>query len=104
MSGLNLQCGVTCYYTVVSQVQDDLQYLQAAANRGVFAEQADGEATVDLDTLKMVLARTEKGMQTVAEKVLHSTQDNISTLPAVARKAAADNIQTDAHTKPLQHR
>lgn len=77
-----------------------MQYLRAAATRG-FAETGEGDTSVDLETVKMVLARTEQGMHTVAEKVLHSTHDNITTLPAVARKT---NIQSETHTSSTRHR
>ena len=86
-------------------MQDDLEYLHAAATKG-FAEAGDGTTPMDLETVKMVLARTEQGMQTVAEKVLHSRYDSIITLPAVARKihAKEDNSQSEAPTKLIGHR
>jgi hypothetical protein len=37
----------------------------------------------------MVIARTEQGIQAVAERVLQSTHDHISTLPAVAPRGSA---------------
>lgn len=86
-------------------MQDDLEYLRAAAAKG-FTEPGEGDAAVDLEMLKMVLARTEQGMQTVAEKVLHSRYDSITTLPAVARKVHTkeDDVQSETHTKHIRHR
>lgn len=64
-------------------MQDDLDYLRDAT-RGRAGE---GDAGMDADTLNMVIARTQQGMQTVAERVLQTTQDKIATLPAIARRS-----------------
>jgi len=75
------------------QVQDDLQYLRTATTRGL-ADSSGGEGhrPVDLETLDMVIARTEEGMKAVAEKVLNSAHDDIVTLPAVARRENLNEI------------
>ena len=80
------------------KVQDDLQYLRAAANRGFAAD--DSDKSTDLKTVDMVIARTEQGIQAVAERVLQSTHDHISTLPAVARKGKTK----DMHIRHKKHR
>lgn len=80
------------------KVQDDLQYLRAAANRGFVAD--DGDKSTDMKTVDMVIARTELGIQAVAERVLQSTHDHISTLPAVARKGKSKDI----HIRHKKHR
>lgn len=41
----------------------------------------DGE--IDPQSLELVLARTERGVQTVAERVVHSNNSQVVTLPAV---------------------
>ena len=80
------------------KVQDDLQYLRDAATKGF----ASDVGSIDLETLDEVITRTEQGVQAVAEKVLHSSQNHITTLPAVARKKetngkAESDLQT--HTR-----
>lgn len=85
----------------MTKVQDDLQYLRAAATKG-FSEEGC-PTSVDLETLDMVITRTEQGMQAVAEKVLHSTDDHITTLPAVARRSKDLNTKPDL-CKPTKHR
>lgn len=85
--------------SLLMQVQDDLQYLYAAA-LGLSGPGVDLET---LNKLKMVLGRTEKGMQTVAEKVLHSANDNVMTLPTVARKADTEEDSIQKYPKP-RHR
>lgn len=77
-------------------MQDDLQYLRAAAAKG-FAD--EGERSADLKTLDMVISRTEQGIQAVAEKVLQSTHDHIDTLPAVARRANSKDVKSDLQKK-----
>lgn len=77
------------------KVQDDLQYLRDAAAKGF----AGDVGSVDLQTLDVVITRTEQGVQAVAEKILHSAQNHITTLPAVARKKETNGkAETDIHT------
>lgn len=84
------------------EVQDDLQYLRAATTRGF----TESDRDVDLRALDMVLNRTEQGIQAVAEKVLQSTHDHITTLPAVARtgNATDEDVKSDTHVKFKKHR
>ena len=81
------------------KVQDDLQYLRAAANAG--------ESSVDVKTLDMVLNRTEQGIQAIAERVVHSTHDQITSLPAVAprgRSKDTSSINSHPHPHPRDHK
>lgn len=83
-----------------------MQYLRAAAIRGLVDSGAgEGDASVDMEALDMVIARTEQGMQAVAEKVLQSTHDHITTLPAVARREHAKQVsmKADPHMKSARH-
>ncbi len=71
-------------------MQDDLEYLREATR---------GEATAaDAETLDMILTRTQQGMQAVAERVLQTTQDRITTLPVISRKNV-QNATSDQKTQ-----
>ena len=84
---------------LILQVQDDLEYLRAAARGGRGGESEAGLDGVDAETLEMILARTQQGMQAVAEQVLQTTQDKITTLPAVARKENAESAKPSVQKK-----
>ena len=82
---------------IILKVQDDLQYLRAAANAG--------ESSVDVKTLDMVLNRTEQGIQAIAERVVHSTHDQITTLPTVAQRGhSKDTSSINSHPHPRDHK
>ena len=42
-----------------------------------------GDGEIDSQSLDIILARTERGVQTVAERVVHSNNSQVVTLPAV---------------------
>lgn len=42
-----------------------------------------GDGEIDPQSLDIVIARTERGVQTVAEQVVHSNNSQVVTLPAV---------------------
>ena len=60
-------------------MQDDIQCLRAAVARA-------GEGELDLQTLDLAIARTERGVQAAAEKVVHAGHSTVETLPAVTQQ------------------
>ena len=62
-----------------------MQYLRAA-----FARSSNGH--IDSKAVEQALSRTEQGLQVACEKVEHSSNNNVVTLPSVKR---------DSPTKPL---